>query len=130
MKLLKPRCHVCKKRDSVYKKVRSTWTEDRGWFLLTFHCLREGPTELTVSSPVTPMNVFTSKEVSSIILTNGQVYITEPDPVSFTIQQEGLPVGGVVSPINKLEVLTPYIALVGLIGAISTIFAIRRWRKD
>ncbi len=40
------------------------------------------------------------------------------------------PVGGIVMPTNKLSIIAPYIALVGFIGAISTIFAIRRWRKD
>jgi len=39
-------------------------------------------------------------------------------------------VGGFFAPTNKLVILTPYIALVGLIGAISTIFAIRRWQRD
>ncbi len=38
------------------------------------------------------------------------------------------PVGGIYAPNDKLSILTPYIALVGLIGAISTFFAIRRWR--
>jgi len=32
--------------------------------------------------------------------------------------------------INKLEIILTYITLVGLIGVLSTIFAIRRWRKD
>jgi hypothetical protein len=39
-------------------------------------------------------------------------------------------VGGIYAPANELNILAPYIALVGLIGAISTIFAIRKWRKD
>jgi hypothetical protein len=39
-------------------------------------------------------------------------------------------VGGIYAPTDKLSILTPFIALVGLIGTISTIFAIRRWRKD
>jgi hypothetical protein len=40
------------------------------------------------------------------------------------------PVGGIYVSNDRLNILAPYIALVGLIGAISTIFAIRRWRKD
>lgn len=39
---------------------------------------------------------------------------------------EGLTVGGIVSPINKLVVLTPYLALAGLIAVVSTVFVIRR----
>ena len=38
-------------------------------------------------------------------------------------------VGGVASPVNKLEILTPYIALAGLIIAVSAIFIIGK-RKD
>jgi hypothetical protein len=40
------------------------------------------------------------------------------------------PVGGIYASNDKLNILAPYIALVGLIGAISTIFVIRKWRKD
>jgi Tol biopolymer transport system component len=36
------------------------------------------------------------------------------------------PVGGVVSPINKFELLTPYLALAGLIMAISTVYVIKK----
>jgi hypothetical protein len=39
------------------------------------------------------------------------------------------PVGGVVTPVNKLEILTPYIALAGLIVAVSTVYVMRK-RKD
>ena len=49
---------------------------------------------------------------------------------TFGSDQSLHPVGGIYSPTDKLNILAPYIALVGLIGAISTIFAIRRWRKD
>jgi hypothetical protein len=39
------------------------------------------------------------------------------------------PVGGVTTPVNKLVILTPYIALAGLIVAVSTIYVIKR-HKD
>jgi hypothetical protein len=39
-------------------------------------------------------------------------------------------VGGIYASNDKLSILTPYIALVGLIGVASTIFFIRRWCKD
>ncbi len=39
------------------------------------------------------------------------------------------PVGGISTSINKLEILTPYIALAGLITAVSTVYVMRR-RKD
>jgi len=55
---------------------------------------------------------------------------TYPRGVAYVAGTAGHPVGGIIAPVNKLGILTPYIALVGLIGAVSTIFAIRRWRKD
>lgn len=36
------------------------------------------------------------------------------------------PVGGVVTPVNKLEVLAPYLALAGLIVAVSAVVIVRR----
>ena len=36
------------------------------------------------------------------------------------------PVGGYMRPVNKLEVLAPYLALVGLVGAVTAAVAIRR----
>lgn len=51
--------------------------------------------------------------------------IVKYDPPDLTVI-----VGGHFAPVNRFTVLTPYLAIVGLIGVISTIFAIRRWRKD
>ena len=39
------------------------------------------------------------------------------------------PVGGITTPINKLEILTPYLALAGLIVVVSAVYVIKR-RKD
>jgi TolB protein len=39
------------------------------------------------------------------------------------------PVGGVTSPPNKLEILTPYLALAGLIAVVSSVYVIKK-RKD
>ncbi|MFC1505736.1 hypothetical protein ACFLQ6_01555 [Thermoproteota archaeon] len=38
-------------------------------------------------------------------------------------------IGGLSMPVNKLEILTPYIALAGLIIAVSTVYVVKR-RKD
>jgi hypothetical protein len=51
--------------------------------------------------------------------------ISASDPNVFQ-DYEPAPVGGVVVPKNSLEILTPYIALAGLIAAISTIFVIKK----
>ena len=40
------------------------------------------------------------------------------------------PVGGITTPINKIEILTPYLALAGLIAAVTAAFTIRKRRKD
>jgi Tol biopolymer transport system component len=39
------------------------------------------------------------------------------------------PVGGVVTPVNKIAILVPYLALVGLVAAVSTVYVIKK-RKD
>lgn len=46
------------------------------------------------------------------------------------VEEYNTPVGGIYAPTDRLSILTPYIALVGLIGAVSIIFTIRRRRKD
>ena len=40
------------------------------------------------------------------------------------------PVGGVLTPVNKLDLLAPYLALICLIGTVTTVFAMRRRRKS
>jgi len=73
------------------------------------------------------MNVVVSELLSSIELNDGDaIVLTEPDPVLVTIQQLGSPVGGVASQVNKLTILTPYLALGGLIVAVSTVYVIKR----
>ncbi|MEM3018141.1 MAG: hypothetical protein QXO25_04610 [Candidatus Bathyarchaeia archaeon] len=39
------------------------------------------------------------------------------------------PVGGLVIPANKLEILAPYLALAGLVAAVSAVVAVRRRRE-
>ncbi len=45
--------------------------------------------------------------------------------VPFTI-----PVGGIYVPMNKLNIPVPYAALIGLIGVVSTILVVWKWRKS
>jgi len=57
------------------------------------------------------------------------------DPTITAIyQKNGLPaygisVGGVVVPVNKLAVLAPYLALIGLVGVVTAAVAVTRRRK-
>ena len=53
---------------------------------------------------------------------------TDQDPV-IEYEYEFAPVGGHAMPINKIVILTPYLALAGLIVAVSAIFVIKR-RRD
>jgi hypothetical protein len=99
------------------------WSEDAAWFEFTFHCLGEGSSTVTLSSP----EVGT---ITLVALVGGGTVNLEPEPFEVTVNQvEPAPVGGISTPINKLEILTPYIALAGLIVAVSTIYIMRR-RKD
>ncbi len=92
-------------------------TEDRRWVTITFHCAGPGISTILVEGQV---NISTGS--ASPLFFN-------LEPVEVTVNQIGTPVGGVSSPVNKLAILTPYIALAGLITAISTVYVIKR-RKD
>jgi hypothetical protein len=51
--------------------------------------------------------------------------LSASDPNVFQ-DYEPAPVGGVVVPKNSLEILTPYIALAGLVAAISTVYVVKK----
>jgi hypothetical protein len=93
---------------------------EMAWFSLTFHCLTEGSSKITVS---------TLKE--TVFLSDGtQIHETYPESFQITCNQvEPSPVGGLVMPTNKLEILTPYLALAGLIAAVSAVVVVKR-RRD
>ena len=89
--------------------------EDASWTTITFRCLGEG------SSPIN--------------IVDWQIENEFEEPFDVEIlkaavnQNPDATVGGVVSQINKLTVLAPYLALAGLITALSTVYVIKR-RKD
>ncbi len=90
------------------------WTEDESWATFTFHCLAEGTSYITVEGWVEPVQQL-------------KVFL---DPVEGTVNQvEPAPVGGIVMPISKLEVLAPYVALAGLIAAVTIVIVKIRSRK-
>jgi hypothetical protein len=70
--------------------------------------------DLTIGDPSSP---------STTIEAAGHV------PVLTAIYQRLGAVGGVSTPTNKLEIIWPYLALTGLIAAISTVYVIKR-RQD
>jgi len=40
------------------------------------------------------------------------------------------PVAGIIIPTNKLEILTPYLALAGLIAVVSVVVVVKRRNRD
>ncbi len=93
------------------------WTEDATWAHLTFHCLGEGTGVILLTSPL---------EATMILLDeSGYPHNTEPEPFEVTVHQFKA-VGGVLHSVDKLAVLSPYLALIGLVGVVTVAVAIRR----
>ena len=102
---------------SGYSAFGPSWTTDAVWGTYTFHCLGEGTGTILLTSP----------SPGTVLLYNGLTpYDTKPAPFQVTVHQYTRAVGGVVVPVNKLAVLSPYLALIGLVGAVTVAVAIRR----
>jgi hypothetical protein len=89
-------------------------TVDREWLTVTFHCLGPGPSTISIDG---------SLELRE--LPAGSTFDGPVDPIEVTINQIA-PVGGVTTPVNKTEILTPYLALAGLIAVASTVYVIKK----
>ena len=87
-------------------------TEDLKWVTLTFRCLQEGTSTIDVESTIT-------------VQPNGSQFEIEADDFDGTVNQFAI-VGGYAMPVHKIEILAPYLALTGLILAVSTIYVIKR----
>jgi uncharacterized repeat protein (TIGR01451 family) len=79
------------------------------------------------------INQDASGEVANQGITSGSNFPNSPTddpnarvPDTPTRNSLGSPVGGVVTPVNKLMILSPYLVLVGLLAAVSTAYLIRR----
>ena len=92
---------------------------------LTFHCEGEGSTRLSLPSEMT-VDGFLFQRVLISFNTGDIPHETGGGLVN---QYEPSTVGGITSPINKLEIIAPYIALAGLIIAVSAVYVIKK-RKD
>ncbi len=97
------------------------------WMTFTFHCKGEGSSPINIPEYYYPPTGGASKvgpyedqagDISTTLLKAAVTQTPEPPPV-----------GGVVTPTNKLAILTPYIALAGLIAAVSAVYVVKR-RKD
>jgi len=93
---------------------------DEVWLTLTFHCKAEGSSYITATNyewPYNPAIIWYAPAPSTL------------DPDAITVNQvKPRPVGGVVVPTNKLEILTPYLALAGLVAAVSAVVVVKKRR--
>jgi hypothetical protein len=83
---------------------------DTSWVTLTFRCLGAGTTQIMPKT--------------AVIYVDGVGHGCDTLPA--TINQYVGTVGGISTPINKLEILTPCIALAGLIVVISAVIIKKR----
>lgn len=85
---------------------------------LHFRCLGQGSSQVMIRQDA---------DISGQLhILSGVVY---PPAFAVTCNQIAKPVGGVVMPTNRLEILTPYIALAGLIAVMSAVAVVKR-RRD
>ena len=88
------------------------YSADAVWAIITFHCLAEG------DSVITAMGTVRS------VIGGAKSFF---DPVQISVHQvTPAPVGGIVAPTNKLSIIAPYLALAGLVAAVSTVIVVRR----
>ena len=66
---------------------------------------------------------------SYIVTVTGTGSQTHTTTFRLTVNPASRPVGGLVIPTNKLEILTPYIALAGLVIAVSAVVVVKRRSK-
>jgi len=92
---------------------------DDVWLTITFHCLREGTSIIIV------------KSVDTVWLWDGETTVGVDFPYyGCTVTQfPPRPVGGVLVPAEKLTVLAPYLALIGLVGAVTAAVIVKKRRK-
>jgi len=100
----------------LYPTISFPATDDVRIRTVKFHCLGAGTVTVDVL-----------EDVSYVVIDGAEYDVVGVDGVIHqTIPQ---PVGGVTSPINKLEILTPYLALAGLIAAVSAVVVVKRRSK-
>jgi hypothetical protein len=95
----------------------SAINEDLSWVTLTFRCLGEGSSPINIQNTVIYRAATGAQEIAHEVLKGA---VTQDPPA---------PVGGYVAPLNKLAIIAPYIALAGLIAAVSAVYVIKS-RKD
>jgi hypothetical protein len=71
-------------------------------------------------------SVAIDEDIIAITDPSADISGTSEEGAAYLYRLSGLTVGGSVTPVNKLVILTPYLTLAGLVAAVSTIFLIRR----
>jgi len=90
---------------------------DATWVTLTFHCLGGGSSPIGVSP------------YPDSWWENPSVLIPFDVVLGGTCNQHPVvPVGGVVLPVNRLAVMAPYLALLGLVATVAVVI-VKPWRK-
>lgn len=92
----------------------SAFQGNQAWYALTFHCIAPGNTPINVIDAI-----YTDASGANQTLNVLKAAVNQITPP---------PVGGVASPVNKAEIIAPYIALAGLIAAVSTVYVIKKRR--
>jgi len=83
---------------------------------VTFHCKAVGNSALEFNPP-------------DLLVDSGMNEIPHESIGGSVTQYVQRPVGGVLVPVNKLSILAPYLALIGLVGAVATVIGLRRKRE-
>jgi hypothetical protein len=89
---------------------------DASWVTLTFHCLGGGSSPIGISPPDSGWEN-PSVSIPFDVVSGGTCN-----------QQPVAPVGGVVLPVNRLAVMAPYLALLGLVAAVAVVI-VKPWKK-
>lgn len=102
----------------------NTIAYDAKWMNITFHCLRGG--DSTIESPAFMNDVYLwTGDPNNPFWTRFNVV----NMVSVHQVAAPRPVGGILAPTNKLAVMAPYLALIGLVGVVTVAVAVQRRRK-
>ncbi|MEM2998866.1 MAG: hypothetical protein QW542_07970 [Thermoproteota archaeon] len=106
--------------------------EDQMVVSITFHCLKEGVATIDLDPPpdATWWLTLMPKGGGGKIPVGGGFDSVEVHQVPPRVPPSySTPVGGILTSANKLVVLAPYLALMGLVGAVSTVYALKRRRS-
>lgn len=71
-------------------------------------------------------SVAIDEDIIAITDPSADISGTSEEGAAYLYRLPGLTVGGLVTPVNKLVIIAPYLTLSGLVAVVSTIFVIRR----